>query len=276
MENIFQPLLQNNDYESCCTSFYENDMVKFLLGNSFHPGGMKLTNRLANKLELNENSKVLDVASGLGASSIEIAKKFGANVIGIDLSTENINTATLKAEKLGLSNIVKFQVANAENLPFPDNYFDSIISECSFCIFPDKEKVTSEMYRVLKPGGFLGISDVVIEKNLPSNLEHMIFRVSCISDAQSVPQYLSYFNKGGFTSIEVEDQKNEILELHKSIKKKVFLLEVAKNMKRNQLEKIDLGYIDFNQVNKWVDYIKQFVESGYGSYTIIVGKKPIL
>ena len=52
MDNIVKPLLKNVEYEKCCTSFYENDMVKFLLGDSFHPGGIKLTNKLANKLEL--------------------------------------------------------------------------------------------------------------------------------------------------------------------------------------------------------------------------------
>lgn len=276
MENIIQTLKQNISYENCCTSFYENDVVKFLLGESFHPGGIKLTNKLADKLELHKKSKVLDIASGVGTSSIEIAKKFDAHITGIDLSTENIEISKIKANKLGLGNKTIFQVANAEELPFPDDYFDAIISECSFCIFPDKDKVTSEMYRVLKPGGLLGISDVVLEKDLPSNLDHMIFRVSCISDAQSVSKYLSYFKKGGFIALVAEDQREKITDLHKSIKKKIFLLEVAKNMKHKKMEKINLDEINFNTINEWADYIKKFVEQGYGSYTIIVGRKPIL
>ncbi len=276
MENIIQTLKQNTSYENCCTSFYENDMVKFLLGESFHPGGIKLTNKLADKLELHENSKVLDIASGVGTSSIEIAKNFNAHITGIDLSAENIEISKIKADKLGLEEKTIFQVANAEELPFPDDYFDAIISECSFCIFPDKYRVTSEMYRVLKPGGILGISDVVLEKDLPPNLDHMIFRVSCISDAQSVSKYLSYFKNGGFIALEAEDQREKIMDLHKSIKKKIFLLEVAKNMKHKKIEKINLDEINFIEINEWIDYIKKFVEQGYGSYTIIVGRKPIL
>lgn len=248
-------------------------MIKFLLGESFHPGGLILTGELLAKLHLNENSKVLDIACGIGTTSIDIAQKYGCQVIGIDLSCENIAFAIRKAEEHNLSKLLSFQVADAQSLPFPKNYFDAVISECSFCIFPDKKTVAKEMYRVTKQGGYLGISDVVVEKELPQKFEEMVYRVACLSGAQSTSDYLSYLSGSGFTSLKVDDRGSKLLDLHKSIKVKLLLLEMTKNINHPKLENINLGGVNFTQINEIVDYIKHFVDNGFGSYVIITGRK---
>ena len=83
--------------KQCCARLYESDFAKFLLGDSFHPGGLRLTERLGTLLELTPRSRVLDIASGKGASALFIAERFGCEVLGIDYSSRNVAAANAAA-----------------------------------------------------------------------------------------------------------------------------------------------------------------------------------
>ncbi len=273
MKTTVNSLLDIADYEQCCTRFYEDDLLTFFLGESYHPGGVELTKELGSIVGLNPHTKVLDLACGKGTSALVLSREFGCQVVGIDLSSKNVAIANQKAFQFDLTAKLSFQVANAQKLPFPNESFDAIISECSFCIFTEKNTVIQEVYRVLKPGGSVGFSDITLEKKLPYEMKEMIYRVACISDAQSSRQYLHLLKINNFNSLTVQDKSDAITDLYKSLKKKLFALQIAKNLKRKELKNIDLRTVDFKQVNKYVDKIKEFVEFGYGSYVIITGKK---
>ncbi|MHA2253962.1 MAG: class I SAM-dependent methyltransferase [Candidatus Kariarchaeaceae archaeon] len=273
MTDPLRTLLNTTEYIQCCTNFYEDDLVSFLLGDSLHPGGLQLTRELGRMLKLTEDFKVLDLACGKGNSAIILAQEFGCSVVGVDLSIKNIKSATQTAKELGLSKQVEFHIADVQLLPFSDQFFDAVIIECSFCIFPDKQAVMNETYRVLKNNGFIGISDISIEKTLPYEIEAMVYRVACIADARSTKEYQHYLEQSSFVVTEVEDKKTVLIDLHSSLKKKLFLLHVAKNMKKKELRNIDLGNLDFSQLNKYLDRIKEFVEDGYGSYVLIMAQK---
>src|SRR5437762_10500966 len=81
------------DVKSCCARLYESDIVRLLLGDSFHPGGLNLTSRLGKLLKLGPASRVLDVASGKGSSALHLADRFGCEVAGIEYSAENVHQA---------------------------------------------------------------------------------------------------------------------------------------------------------------------------------------
>jgi ubiquinone/menaquinone biosynthesis C-methylase UbiE len=120
---------------------------------TLHPGGFALTRRTAELAELRAGVKILDVSSGRGTQSIFYAKEFGAEVAGIDISGEMVQTATSNAEKAGLGHRVRFMIGDSQSLPFDDDTFDVVINECAVGIPDDSQKVLDEMVRVAKPGG---------------------------------------------------------------------------------------------------------------------------
>ena len=110
-----------------------------LLGESFHPGGAALTERLGQLLGLTPESRVLDAASGKGTSALLLAQTVRLHASsGVDLSDQNVAHATAEADRLGLAGRVSFEVGDAEQLPLDDASVDAVICECAFCTFPDK------------------------------------------------------------------------------------------------------------------------------------------
>ncbi len=258
-----------NDFGSSCCRFYENDFIQFLLGESLHPGGLALTKELGKKLKLSSHDEVLDLASGLGTTALFLAEEFGSSVTGIDWSEKNVKTANTLAEKRRPDNKVRFQVGNAEKLPFEDHSFDVVISECSFCLFQNKSAAAQEMFRVLKPnGGRVGITDVAIEKKLPIEMEKMIFKVACIQDALSMKGYRQELEQAGF-KVDIEENRTDtIYEMISEIKKKIFVAELAIGIKKLNLRKSDL-----QPAKIWLKKGKELVDAGYGTYVLIVGSK---
>ncbi len=257
------------DFIVSCCNFYENSLIHALFGTSFHPGGLKLTKELCEKLNLSPKDKVLDLASGLGTTAIFLAEEFGVSITGIDVSEINVKKSNLLAQDKGLGERVKFVVANAEKLPFEDQSFDVIISECSLCLFQNKELAILEMNRLLKFGGRLGITDVAIEKKLPIDIEKMIFKVTCISDALSMNGYRQVLEKGGFIIHFLENRKTYVNKMIDDIKKKIFFAEIAKG-----LNKKDLQGLDLRQAKDWLKRAKKLINEGYGTYCLIIGFKP--
>src|SRR5260370_39067803 len=132
----------------CCAELYDSELARGLLGDSFHPGGLQLTERVGSLLHLAPESRVLDVASGKGTTALFLAERFGCHVVGIDYSGQNIADANQLASGKRLSSLVRFQCCDAESLPFPDKSFDAIICECAYCTFPNK----ADPQKLVAPG----------------------------------------------------------------------------------------------------------------------------
>src|SRR4051812_38201157 len=143
--------------KACCAAAYESDWARLLLGDSFHPGGLALTERLGRLLGLGPTDRVLDVACGPGTSALHLAATFGCRVVGVDLGAANLARAAAEAERRGLAALATFEPGDAERLPFPAASFDAVVCECSFCLFPAKTVAAAEFARVLRPGGRLGL-----------------------------------------------------------------------------------------------------------------------
>lgn len=159
--------------------------ARWLLGDSFHPGGLALTRRLIDALALATDAIVLDVASGSGTSAFELARIRRCEVVGVDLSPESVAAAADGAAQAGLDDRIRFQVGDAEALPFPDGSFDGALCECSLCLFPAKEAALSEIARVLRPGARLALSDVTaIGERLPVELRTLRAWAACVADAR--------------------------------------------------------------------------------------------
>jgi len=238
-----------------------------LFGDSFHPGGLKLTEELASKIELQKDDKVLDVACGIGTSSVFFAKKFECAVTGIDFSEKNINSAKKTSLEQGTHLLTDFRVGDAEQFDFKNNLFDTITCECSFCLFPDKLNSAKEMFRVLKKNGKIGFSDVVVRGELPEEMKNALFKFVCVLDAKSESDYKKILDEAGFKEIQFYDKKNEIEILLNEIKKRIFVAELAIGMGKIKLD------VDIEKIKLILKQINDSVKSGLISYTMITAQK---
>jgi len=157
---------------------------------------------------LKRGDVVLDLGSGAGFDAFIAARKIGktGRVIGVDFTDEMLEKARESAKKSGFSN-VEFIKGDIENLPVKDSEVDVVISNCVINLAPDKERVFKETYRVLKSGGRLMISDVVLTKPLPEKLKNDNELLSgCVAGAILKNDYLDLLKKVGFTNIEIHKE----------------------------------------------------------------------
>jgi ubiquinone/menaquinone biosynthesis C-methylase UbiE len=230
--------MDKENVKSCCANFYENELVANFFGGSFHPGGEELTLHLGRTLGITKDHKVLDIACGSGTSALALAKEFGCNVVGIDLSEMNLEKARASAKEERLENLVEFKISDAEKIDLPSETFDFVVCECALCTFPDTETAVKEMFRVLKPGGKVGITDVIIERELPESLNNIVSMVLCIAGARSRDGYVDILMDGGFKSIEYEDQSHYVDDLLEKAKKLVVGWDLLNKITDSGVDKI--------------------------------------
>lgn len=255
--------------KQCCANVYGSDAARFLLGDSFHPGGVELTGRLATLLKLTPQSVVLDVASGKGTSALHLAETVGCRVVGIDLSEENVAQATNEACARGLANHAAFQVADAERLPFDGAAFDAIVCECAFCTFPDKQRAAAEFERVLKPGGRVGISDLTRTSEPLPELEGLLAWIACIGDAQPLDSYAAWFRRAGL-AVETTEVHDECLaQMVNSVRSKLLMADVLKG-----LGKLSVPGLDTEQANRFARAASAAVAARKLGYGVLVAVKP--
>jgi len=148
---------------------------------------------------------VLDLGSGGGIDCFLAAKRVGpeGRVIGLDMTPDMIKLARRNAKKIGATN-VDFRYGKMEDMPLPDGSVDVIISNCVINLSPDKDAVFQEAYRVLRPGGRLSVSDVVVDGELPPSIrERLDAWAGCIAGALDETVYLEKIGAAGFERVEV-------------------------------------------------------------------------
>jgi arsenite methyltransferase len=227
--------------KQCCARLYESEIVSRLLGDSFHPGGAALTERLGQLLDLTPGSLVLDAASGKGTSAVLIAQRFGCTVVGVDLSTRNVAHAAAEADRLGLGHQVSFRVGDTERLPIDDASVDAVICECAFCTFPDKQAAAGEFARVLKPRGRVGLSDITRAAGPAGELADLMAWVACLADACPVEAYAARLTDAGFIHVTAENHDEVLLEMIRSIGSRLFAADILRGLQKIDLEGMDLA-----------------------------------
>ncbi len=154
---------------------------------------------------LEEGETVLDLGSGAGFDCFLAANKVGRSgkVIGVDMTPEMLDKARENADKGNYDN-VEFRLGEIEHLPAADNSVDAIISNCVINLSPAKEKVFAEAYRILKPGGRLMISDIVLLKELPEVVKNSAEAyIGCLSGAMLKEDYIETMKTAGFKDPEI-------------------------------------------------------------------------
>jgi SAM-dependent methyltransferase len=196
---------------------------------------------------------VLDLGSGAGFDCFLAANKVGPSgkVIGVDMTPEMLRKARENAKKAGYTN-VEFRHGEIEKIPVEDTSVDVVISNCVINLSPDKKKVFEETFRVLKSGGRLAVSDIVLLKDLPEKIKNSVEAyVGCISGAILKDRYLQLLKDAGFIDITVTDESS-------------YQLDVVINKPRTQalLEETGVTEEEFKKLGGYFVSIK------------VMGKKP--
>lgn len=159
--------------------------------------------------QIKAGDTVIDLGSGAGNDCFVARSLTGekGKVIGIDFTQAMIDKARDNAEKLGFNN-VEFRYGDIEKLPVTAGKADVIISNCVLNLVPDKVKAFSEIFRVLKPGGHLSVSDVVLKGELPESLKQAAeMYAGCVSGAIQLNDYLRIMQECGLENIAIQKEK---------------------------------------------------------------------
>jgi len=159
--------------------------------------------------QIKAGDTVIDLGSGAGNDCFVARALTGetGKVIGIDFTQAMIDKARGNADKLNFNN-VEFRYGDIEKMPVTENKADVVISNCVLNLVPDKQKAFNEIFRVLKPGGHLSVSDVVIKGELPDKLQQSAeMYAGCVSGAVQMEKYLDIIKEAGLTNIKIQKQK---------------------------------------------------------------------
>lgn len=259
----------SQEIKACCAATYASDWARLLIGESMHPGGVELTERLGEILELSSTSHLLDVASGRGVSALALARRFGCRVTGIDLSSISVEAASRDASDSGVADRVRFEVGDAEALPFEDGDFDAVICECAFCTFPDKGRAAREMARVLRDDGRIGVSDLVCRRELPPELQTVAGWVACVADARPESEYIEFLKSAGFRTLEFESHDGALADLVQRVRGRLFAATVLA-----KTGAIGLRAIQLDQAVGIARMAESAVRNGGLGYVVLTAVKP--
>jgi len=156
--------------------------------------------------ELRPGETVLDLGSGGGIDVLLSARRVGpaGKAYGVDMTDEMLALANENKRQAGVVN-VEFLKGEIESIPLPDHSVDVIISNCVINLSADKDRVLREAFRVLKPGGRLAVSDVVVRGEMPPNVrQSVLLWVGCVAGALEEKDYRKKLETAGFVQVEME------------------------------------------------------------------------
>lgn len=182
---------------------------------------------------LRENEIVLDLGSGAGFDCFLAANKVGSRgkVIGVDMTSEMIDKARENAKKGKYKN-VEFRLGEIENLPVSDGSVDAVISNCVINLSPDKKRVFKEVFRVLKPGGRLMISDIVWLKEPPDFIKNSIEAyIGCLSGAIMKDEYIEAIKSAGFQDVKIVNEISPVDYMVDSLDNDPIAKAIIENLK---------------------------------------------
>jgi hypothetical protein len=256
------------EIKSCCSDTYGGEAARFLLGDTFHPGGTDLTRRMLGTLRLAAGATLVDVGSGPGTSAVLAARELGCEVVGVDLSAENVSVARAAAARADVSDRARFVQGDAESLPLADACADAALCECALCLFPDKRAAAAELSRVLRPGGRLALSDVTADpRRLPAGLTTLAAWAACVADARPLSATAALLETGGFEIEHVEAHDELVLELVERVRARLRLARMLGERLPEQLVgKVEAGL-------ELAEAAREAIAAGVLGYGVLIARR---
>ena len=207
----------------------------------------------------------MDAACGLGETARFLSGEYGCTVFGLDLS----RTILDKMESKDDTRHSSFLVGDGAQLPFKENTFSGVISECSLCLMPEFTHELREIFRTLRQGGKIGITDIVTNGRLPSELEEVLMRFLCISTNASASTFQRSLELAGFERIEVSDQSESLRELLETVKKRLLLAELLASVGKLSVDRAKLDH-----GKRLVSLSRTALDQRSLGYAMITAEKP--
>ena len=264
---MFKSVLDTYTAKICCADLYSSEMARFILGDSLHPGGLRVTNRLGRAMGLQAGWRVLDLACGMGTSATAVSRVFRCHVTGLELGADAASASRRRALEQTAPANVDFVRGDAEAPPFRPGAFDAIIIECATSLFVDKLAAIDHVRHLLKPDGVIGISDVTVEPgSLPPELDSPVGMMLCLTDALPSDGYQSLLEDAGFTMSAREDLSGEVLQLVADLRSKLAVLGGLGNFAPGVTT-------DLAAAPDPLDRVHSLVQQGQLGYSLYVGRK---
>jgi len=219
---------------------------------------------MVDRMDLENNATLLDIACGNGKTATFLAKTMGICVSGIDVGEGMIEAAIRRSKKMRVEDRTDFRVALASKIPYGPNSFNAIISECALCTFVDKDSALVEITKVLKPNGIVGLNDVTVENhdNLDDELRGLLGRVACVADALSSTGYIGLFSTYGFKPISSSVHSDLLYDMARKAKTRArFFRDVGEDQETNSR---------MDDAIRIIDMIEKQIESGNIGYEMFI------
>jgi arsenite methyltransferase len=173
-------------------SLYERSPFRAATGTEFRPGGLDLTAELAGECGLRPGQRVLDVGCGVGATASFLAQRHGVTAVGLDCSARSVQEATQRDGR------VTWVLGRAQQIAYPDEHFDAVFCECFLSTQDDPVEVLREIRRVLRPSGFLAVTDLYLRTPEAASSLSSLPADTCLRGATSIEATLALFERAGF------------------------------------------------------------------------------
>ncbi len=258
----------NEALGACCAEAYGHPLARWLLGDSFHPGGLGLTTRLARLAGVGPGDWVLDVGSGLGASAVHLAGTTGCRVLGVTLEQEGVAAGVALAGSRGLQERVAFVQGDFLVEGLIGGPHDVALMECVLSLQPDKPAALRRLYGALGPGGRLALSDVTVEGSMPAELHGIMAMVGCLGGALGLEEYRALVEEEGFTVEHAESLPQVASAFVGDMAGKLLLAEAAV-----KLGKFGIGAGLLDRAKELLVQAKRLVAEGSLGYGLLVARK---
>ncbi len=259
-------MLSEAEAKACCADLYQSDLAKLIMGDTLHPGGLGLTNKLGRLMGLQPGDLVADLASARGESAQALGRVFRCRVLGVEFGHEAVRHAACLASPAGPAHFVW---GDAECLPLRSGVFDAAVCECSMSLFINKAQAMAETARLLRSGGRFGLSDVTIEPDsLPQELEGELGQVLCLTSALTADGYVDLLEEGGFEVIERFDASGEIVKILDEVESKLAAILAFQQMSNSAVESEPL-----ERAPELIIKVRELVSTGQLGYRLFVGEK---
>jgi arsenite methyltransferase len=253
---------------ACCSIIYSHPLATWLIGESFHPGGLSLTDELAQLVNLGPGMRLLDAGCGRGTSTVHLAESTGCTAVGLTLESDGVERGRSLAEASGVSDRVQFVQDDILNMDTVAGDFDVVLMECVLSTLEQKPESLRQLYRITRPGGYIALTDVTVSAELPEQLRGSIGAALCMADARDLDEYMGLIEDAGFKVKEYRSAKEVVQDLIKKIGTRLMIADAA----------IGLGSLKVDRslvvdVREALQTASKLVDEGTLGYGLIVAQR---